>query len=39
MGKVISGVGFKPVWPRLPDPVCQPLEGIFCLKFLMETRL
>jgi len=39
MGNVISGVGFRLFRPRLPGPGHQPLDGIFCLKFLLETRL
>jgi len=31
---VISGVGFRTFWVRLPGPRCQPLDGIFWLKFI-----
>ena len=30
---------FRPPWPTLPGPVCQPLGGSISLKFLLETRL
>jgi len=29
---------FRPPWPTLPGPGCQPFGGIL-LKFLLETRL
>ena len=30
---------FRPPWPTLPGPGCQPLGVSFSLKFLLETRL
>ena len=30
---------FRPPWPTLPGPGCQPLGGSISLKFLLETRL
>jgi len=36
---VISGVGFRPFWLRLPGPGPKPLDGSILLKFLLETRL
>jgi len=30
---------FRPPWPTLPGPGCQPLDGSISLKFLLETRL
>jgi len=30
---------FRPPWPTLPGPWCQPLGGSISLKFLLETRL
>ena len=30
---------FRPPWPTLPGPGCQPLGGSILLKFLLETRL
>jgi len=30
---------FRPPWPTLPGPGCQPLDGSILLKFLLETRL
>jgi len=30
---------FRPPWPTLPGPGCQPLVGSISLKFLLETRL
>jgi len=38
---VISGIGFRfrPFWLRLPSPGRQPLDGIFRLKLLQESRL
>jgi len=30
---------FRPPWPTLPAPGCQPLGGSISLKFLLETRL
>jgi len=39
VGYVISGIGFRPFWLKLPGPGPQLLDGIFWLKFLLETRL
>jgi len=39
VGDIMSGVGFRTFWLRLPSFRCQPEEGIFWLKFLLETRL
>jgi len=36
---VISGGTFRPPWPTLPGPGCQPLGGSISLNFLLETRL
>ena len=30
---------FRPPWPTLPGPGCEPLGGSISLKFLLETRL
>jgi len=30
---------FSPLWPTLPGPGHQPLDGSISLKFLLETRL
>jgi len=38
VGDVISGVGLRPFWFRLPGPGPNLLWN-FCLKFLLETRL
>ena len=29
---------FRPPWPTLSGPGCQPLGGSISLKFLLETR-
>jgi len=39
MGAFISGVDFRPFWLRLPGTEDQPQQGIFRLKFTLETRL
>jgi len=39
VGGVISRVGFRPFWLRLPDPGPQLQEGNILLTFLVETRL
>ena len=33
MGDVVSGVGLRPYWFRLPGPGCQQLDGIFWINF------
>jgi len=30
---------FRPSWPTVPGPGCQPLDGSISLKFLLVTRL
>jgi len=39
VGDVITRVGFKPFWPREPDPGPQPQEGSISFKFSVETKL
>jgi len=39
VGDFISGVGFKPFWPRLPGPGPQPQDGCFLFKLSVESRL
>ena len=39
VGDVISGIGFKTSWLTLPGPGPQPLDIIFLLNFILETRL
>ena len=43
VGLLVSSRGvqedFRPPWPTLPGPGCQPLDGSISLKFLLETRL
>jgi len=39
VGDIIGGVGFRPFWQRFLGLGHQPLDGIFWLKFLLETRL
>jgi len=39
VGDVVSGVGFRPFWLRLPVCGHQAHDGIFDSRFLVETRL
>jgi len=39
VGDIISGVSFKPFWPRLLGSGPQLQEGSISLKFSVETKL
>jgi len=39
VGYVISRVGFRPLWRRLPGPRHQTQDGSILLMFLVETSL